>query len=232
MRFRAGFRRVDVPTPTEYNLQFSWKEPAPDHAPGSAPIIIAEETLLSDKKEPPSHSHKHRHKREARSFENGVGDSYQQANGNPQRSDVKEGQNDIIHQSHDPESPIGRRHDVKVPRLGREGGGRAPADQGDGASHIHQHGSRNKASKKKPKSHHHHYHHHHGGSKKYKSGHSRMYTSEYKREFKVWPVSSTSGEAFGKGGKKKGKKEQGVCVCVSVCVCECVCVCVCVCVCT
>ena len=69
-----------------------------------------------------------------------------------------------------------------IPRLGREGGGRTPADQGDGASHIHQHESGNKASKKS-KSHH---HHHHAGSKKHKSGHSRMYTSSVASFIHVW----------------------------------------------
>ena len=173
--------------------QLQRKEPAPDHAPDSAPIIVAGETLLSDKNQQSSHSsrskrsHEHRHKREreARSVENGIGNGSQQVNGYPQRNDVTEGQNDIIDKSHDPESPIGRRRDVKVPRLGREGGGRTPADQGDGASHIHQHGSRNKASKKKSKSHH---HHHHGCSiyKKHKSGHSRMYTSSVASFIHIW----------------------------------------------
>ena len=40
MRFRAGFRRVNLSTPTEYQLQYSWKTPVED-----SPLLNAENML-------------------------------------------------------------------------------------------------------------------------------------------------------------------------------------------
>ena len=230
MRFRAGLRRMDVPPPTEYNLQFTWKDPVPDHTPYSAPIIQAEETLMSGKNQSLSHNqpkvaHQKRQKGESErtSVHNGdrnnVRVSPKQAKEGVRQNGITHGNDDVIDGSHD--SPVGR-HKVKVPKLDLEESMKSSSDH---VNHVHQHGSygsSSKASKPKPKSHRHHHHHHHqqhkhhgehGVSKKHKSGHSRVFMSEYKREFKVWPVASTtSGEK--KGGKKGKLEAKGVCVCV------------------
>ena len=43
LRFRAGFRRTHVPTPTEYNMQYTWKEPV-----GESPLLAAANMLRED----------------------------------------------------------------------------------------------------------------------------------------------------------------------------------------
>ena len=204
MRFRAGFRRVDVPMPTEYNLQYTWKNPVTEETP----ILHAANLVNGQRVQPSNHqqqrggSHKDERRREREGIRNGERHSpqvaSQQNGGNAKRDDVVNGSCDLE------DLPDGRGGDV--PGLRQKSGTKSPPKREEGTKHPHQ--SESKTLKKKLKSHHHHHKHHHCGSRKHKGGRGKGFLSEYKREFKEWPIpSSASGTAGGKQGKAKGAAE-------------------------
>ena len=209
MKFRAGFRRVGVPTPTEYNLQYTWKSPAaPDHTP-----LLQAENLLNSQSSPSNYA-----------------TNQQQPPQNGQHYDEGEEEEDFEHLElhEDPLHPVDGIDDSaqsldqkanvnsKVPKLQLASDKNSP---NTGKSKRTPHHCSSKATKKKPKSHHHHHHHasHHHASKKHKGAagggrhSSKVFVSEYKRQFKAWSVpSSTSGATKGKAeGNKKEKNEIG-----------------------
>ena len=214
MRFRAGFRRNDInPTPTEYNLQYIWKDPAPDHTP-----LLQAENLLNRQTHPSNygtgqqqpHDNGHRQNGGIRddddeNIRNGEDFEQQESHDNSLQGDAIDGADGLSRLS-------GQKESAKVPKLQLASDTNSPK----GANSKNVHCSR-KATKKKPKSHHYHASHHGPTSKKRKGGHSKAFMSEYKRQYKVWPISPSTSEAKRTDGdetKKTGKKGKST-LCIS-----------------
>ena len=226
MKFRAGFRRVDVPTPTEYNLQYTWKTPAnPDHTP-----ILQAENLLNSQTGPSNyyatnqqHQAQNGHHHVNRDFGEGNEDfqdfdQLELHEEDPLHSNAVDGIADSSQLSGQKAPPI------KVPKL-QLAASDDKNSQNTGKKSKRAHCLTIKDAKKKPKSHHHHHHRHHHAShhqhaskKHHKGGggggwHSKAFVSEYKRQFKAWPVSSTTDTSgtrgVGHSGKKKEKNKKG-----------------------
>lgn len=215
MKFRAGFRRVDVPTPTEYNLQYTWKSPAPDHAPqpqGHTPLLQAE-NLLNSQTGPSNYASNQQQLAHNGHHQNGdirVGEGAENSQDFEQlESHDNSLQSDAVDGIDDSTQFPGQNANIKVPKLQLASDKNSPTS--GKSKHAH---CSSKAAKKKPKSHHYHASHHHA-SKKHKGGggggrHSKVFVSEYKRQFKVWPIpSSTSGTKGGGHSAKKEKNENG-----------------------
>ena len=187
MKFRAGFRRVNVPSSTEYSLQYSWK----DQVPEPSPIIRAEQLLNSQHLNQRGGPSNYRHNEETggdstkdretvskgESFERRKPQVVSQQNGAGSKHD------DVIDGSCDLEEHTRGRVEM-LQRFRQESHVRSPPKEG-GVRHAH--GSGTKVSKRKHKSHH---HGNSGSKKKHKSG--RGFVSEYKREFKAWPIPSST----------------------------------------
>lgn len=202
MRFRAGFRRVNVPTPTEYKLQYTWKNSVPEQTP-----ILHAEQLFDSRRVQPSNQQQaidSGRKGKIRGSEGPQnGDSLKQHR--PQASSQQKFNgghahwNDVIDGSCDQgDLPNGCGTDIQ-PKLST----RSPPKQ-EGQS-KHNCVSDTKESKKKLRSHHHHKHR----PKKHKGAHNKTFLSEYKREFKVWPIPLSTCEAAAKMQNKAGAGQHG-----------------------
>ena len=203
MMFRAGFRRIDVPTPTEYKLQYTWKNPVPEQTP-----ILYAESLFDSQREQPSNQQPTNQQHAINSGKNGKvrgsegfqnGESFKQHRlraASKQQNGGSAHHNDVIDGSCDHgDSPNGR--GKGVPGLQQELGTRSHSEQEGRSKHNHVSDTKKK--------HRHHKHH----SKKHKGGHSRAFLSEYKREFKVWPIPSSPGKAAAKMHNKTGTEQHG-----------------------
>ncbi len=215
MKFRAGFRRVGVPTPTEYKLQYTWKSPAtPDHTP----LLQAENLLLNghqtgpsnypaNQQQPSQSGGQHYHDGDARIGQGEEDFEQLESHEDPlQPSYAVDGIDDSA-------KSLGQKASIngKVPKLQVASDKNSP---NTGKSKSAPHHSSSKANKKKPKGHHHHHHaSHHHSSKKHKGAaggggrhSSKVFVSEYKRQFKAWPVPSSASGAT-KGIKAEGNKK-------------------------
>ena len=214
IKFRAGFRRVDVPIPTEYNLQYTWKtSAAPDHTPtlqGHTPLLQAESLLNSqtgpsnyptNQQQLPQNGHHHN---------GGIRDDDE----NIQNFEQLESRNNLLQDSaidgNGADDKItsqlpDQKATNRVPKLQIASNTNSPKP--GKSKHAH---SLSKAAKKKLKSHHHHHSSHHHTSKKHKGGggHHKVFMSEYKRQFKVWPISSSTSSGGTKRVNHSGKKEK------------------------
>jgi hypothetical protein len=224
MKFRAGFRRVGVPTPTEYKLQYTWKSPAtPDHSP----LLQAENLLLNGHQTGPSNYLTNQQQPAVNGGQHYHDGDIHMGEGEENFQDFEqlELHEDPLQQGYavdgidDSAQSLAQKANVngKVPKLQVVSDKKSP---NTGKSKRAPHHCSSKATKKKPKSHHHHHHaSHHHASKKHKGAagagggwhSSKAFMSEYKRQFKAWPVpSSTSGATKGKAeGNKKEKDEKG-----------------------
>ena len=187
MKFRAGFRRVNVPSSTEYSLQYSWK----DQVPEPSPIIRAEQLLNSQHLNQRGGPSNYRHNeetgghstKERETVSNGESFERRKPQVVSQQNSAGSKHDDVIDGSCDLEEHTRGRGEM-VQRLRQESRVKSPPKEG-GVRHAH--GSGTKVSKRKHKSHH---HSNSGSKKKHKSG--RGFVSEYKREFKAWPIPSST----------------------------------------
>lgn len=211
MRFRAGFRRIDIPTPTEYNLQYTWKIPAPDHTPqpqSHTPLLQAE-NLLNGQRGPSNYPTNQQLPVQNGHHGNGVVGEGEE---NIQDFEQLELHENTLHvdgiadsaQFCDPKAT------VQVPKLRIGTDKNSPNTGKSKRAHCS-----SKPAKKKPKSHRcHHESHHRHTSKQHKGGagggrSNRTFVSEYKRQFKAWPtVPSSTGGVKEKEGKADGNKKK------------------------
>ena len=213
MKFQAGFRRVGVPTPTEYKLQYTWKSPAtPDHTP-----LLQAENLLNSQTGPSNYAtNQQQPPHNGQHYDGGEGEEEEDF----QDFEQPELHEDPLRQGYtvdgfdDSAQSPGQKANVngKVPKLQLVSDKNSP---NGGKSKRAPHHCSSKATKKKPKSHHHHHASHHHASKKHKVAHgggrhsSKVFVSEYKRQFKAWSVpSSTSGAIKGKADSNKKEKNK------------------------
>lgn len=203
MKFRAGFRRVSVPATTEYNLQYTWKKPVPE----PTPVLQAEHLLNSQHLEhrgPSNYPHNEPSVdnvqrsdtegfRDIESFEKRKTQTVSRENDDRSKHD------DVIGVPCDKGSRKVKDRDAIVPTVQQKTDTHSPSKKESRARHTHSSGG--KISKKKSKNHHHHHHH---CSKKHKSGHVQSFVSEYKREFKVWPIPSSTIETVPTATEKEG----------------------------
>lgn len=203
MRFRAGFRRVDVLTPTEYKLQYTWKNLVNEQTP-----ILHAANLVDSQRVQPSNQrqaiggHKKGKIKGSEASQNGENFKPHRPRASFQQNGGSADENDVIDGSCD-QGDLPNNRGEGVPSLQQELGASSYPKLEEQSKHNHV--SDSKESKKKLKSHHHHKHH----SKKHKGGHSKAFLSEYKREFKVWPIPSSTNEAAGKKQNKAGAKKHG-----------------------
>lgn len=170
MRFRAGFRRVNVATPTEYQLQYCWKTPT-----NGSPLLSAENVF-----------HREREREKRRESEQGIGDFEATVPG-------QNGRRDSSSRNERPRTAVlsSRQHRTEAmqdrsERNGLEGGQRNGEEEGgEGESReiqppVQPVGTTNPTPQPKKK------------KKKKTSKHPSLsalrLVSEYQMQFKSWPI--------------------------------------------
>ena len=175
MRYRSGFRRADIKSPTVYQLQYTWKTPDFE-----SPLLSAEKILHHG-----SHPTQTQTERQQRAADDP---------GEGQQSDPL---GEIPHQREDLNAePMGEEREHGKEELKRGGGHVSPRGREMGSKPKEEPPKSLSTSglpKSKKRSHHHKKSHHH----------RKQFVSEYQAQFKCWPVTrkeSERGKKVGGGG--------------------------------
>ena len=201
MRYRAGFRRTDIPTLTEYHRQYTWKRFPPEQDP-----LLHAESLLESQTQASNGSHPQQvpngdlneDTRNDETTQHGEGfeqHQSQQQNGHSSQKTGSNSQQNNIGGSGD--SGL-HGHDIYVPGFEQTSSMRSPPK----GKSKHAHGSSKVSGKKHKRQ------HHHQCSKKHSGGRGKGFVSEYKAQFKVWPIPSSTSATSATAGGKKDKREE------------------------
>ena len=201
LRYRAGFRQGDVRTPTEYQLQYTWKTPTFE-----SPLLSAENVLHHSCHPTQIQTERREEADEPVEGEHRLGVSHHP------RESPSEQDADLIGE----EREVGRGKSTKDGGLTRT---RKPTSSSKHEPPKSTSVSKSSKGKKRRRGSHHH--------PRKVSHHRRQFVSEYRAQFKRWPIAEekkTPGEGVSYRSEWCG---DGLCVCVcwgGTCVCKYTCI--------